>query len=205
MSNYELSSFEEVSKENGPINWRGIFNAASPINFYNNDPKYEPLRNRASIEIVNKICALPSNIKNNISDYHKDHVVIKNLVRSCDNKNYAINEETLKKTCIFDFYKCNKVYYNGIFNSKKIYNFFNNLIFNGTIAKNSQFINKLILANVHQEKSVKIVHEDFMWYNRKNLLLMKGCKESKPLGKLLTNQYCNFDSTDIIKKITFYL
>ena len=43
MSNYELSSFEEdISRENGPINWRGIFNAASPINFYNNDPKYEP-------------------------------------------------------------------------------------------------------------------------------------------------------------------
>ena len=34
---------------------------------------------------------------------------------------------------------------------------------------------------------------------------MKGCKESKPLGKLLTNEYGNFDSTDIIKKIAFYL
>ncbi len=209
MSNYELSSFEEdISIENGPINWRGIFNAASPINFYNNDPKYESLRNKISIEIVNKICALPSNVINNILDHHIDPIdpiVIKNVVRSCDNKNYNINEEILKKTCIYDFYKCNKVYYNGIFNSKKIYNFFNNLIFRGTIAKNSQFINKLILANVHQEKSVKIVHEDFMWYNRKNLLLMKGCKESKPLGKLLTNEYGNFDSTDIIKKITFYL
>lgn len=205
MSNYELSSFEEVSKENGPINWRGIFNAASPINFYNNDPKYEPLRNKISIEIVNKICALPSNVINNILDPHIDPIVIKNVVRSCDNKKYIINEEILEKTCIFDFYKCNKVYYNGIFNSKKIYNFFNNLIFRNTISKNSQFINKLILANVHQEKSVKIVHEDFMWFNRKKILLMKGCKESKPLGKLLTNQYCNFDSTDIIKKITFYL
>ena len=205
MSNYEQSLFEEVSKENGPINWRGIFNAASPINFLNNDPKYESLRHRASIEIVNKIRALPSNITNNIFDYHKDHVVIKNLVRSCDSKNYIINEETLKKTCIFDFYKCNKVYYNGIFNSKKIYNFFNNLIFRSTIVKNSQFINKLILANVHREDSIKIVHKDFMWFNRKKILLMKGCKESKPLGKLLTNEYGNFDSTDIIKKIAFYL
>lgn len=205
MSNYEQSLFEEVSKENGPINWRGIFNAASPINFLNNDPKYESLRYRASIEIVNKIRALPSNITNNIFDYHRDHVVIKNLVRSCDSKNYVINGETLKKTCIYDFYKCNKIYYNGIFNSKGIYNFFNNLIFRSNIAKNSKFINELILTNVHREDSIKIVHEDFMWFNRKNLLLMKGCKESKPLGKLLTNEYDNFDSIDIIKKITFYL
>ena len=205
MSNYELSSFEEVSKENGPIHWRGIFYAASPINFYNNDPKYEPLRCKISIEIVNKICALPSNVKNNILDPHIDPIVIKNVVRSCDNKNYTINEEILEKTCIFDFYKCNKVYYNSIFNLKKIYNFFNNLIFRSTIVKNSQFINKLILVNVHQEDSIKIVHKDFMWFNRKKILLMKGCKESKPLGKLLTNEYGNFDSTDIIKKITFYL